>query len=110
MYQVATEQIKLFLKSKQRPTRRTSHQAPLLNDRWEKPLLGWIKLNWDTSVDIGGKSVRMGVDARDQDGNVVTARCLMRFFISERDTAVALGAWFLIDLQTTSSHSYHPRG
>ena len=60
MCRVAAKQMELFLKAEQHPTRRTSHQGPLPDERWEKPALGWIKLNCDASIDIGGKKVGSG--------------------------------------------------
>jgi hypothetical protein len=35
--------------------RRNSHRGPLPNESWEKPTLGWIKLNYDALIDIGGR-------------------------------------------------------
>jgi hypothetical protein len=57
---VAIEQMELFLKVEEHLIRRNSHQGPLLDESWEKPTLGWIKLNCDASIDIGGKRVGNG--------------------------------------------------
>ena len=42
-----------------------------LKQRWEKPKLGWMKVNVDGSFDMLEDSGGVGVDMRDSDGKVL---------------------------------------
>jgi hypothetical protein len=42
-------------------TEQHTHVATSKVERWQKPPLGTIKLNWDTSVDVGANKMGMGM-------------------------------------------------
>jgi hypothetical protein len=55
-----------------------------------KPPEGYIKLNWDTSIDTGGKRMGMGIVARNYEGNVIATFCDSKPFITDSAIAEAL--------------------
>ena len=67
---IADEQVQLFNSSEQRPTSRGSNVMEPEASRWEKPLPGWVKINWDASIDKQGKRMGVGVLVRDHEGKV----------------------------------------
>jgi hypothetical protein len=48
---IAFKQIELFKLPKQRPSRQDVLPREPEELWWEKPALGWIKVNWDASID-----------------------------------------------------------
>ena len=48
---ISVEQVDLFNSSQGRPTSRGINVREIEVLRWEKPLPGWVKINWDASID-----------------------------------------------------------
>jgi hypothetical protein len=54
--------------------------------------VGFIKLNWDASVDRIGKKMGIGLIVRDHAGGVVVMACETKEFVDEPVVAEALAA------------------
>ncbi|XP_059441059.1 uncharacterized protein LOC132173561 [Corylus avellana] len=61
--------------------------------RWRRPPAGFVKLNWDASLDVSMAKMGFGVVARDHMGKVVAALCDSRPYCSEPEGAETLAAW-----------------
>jgi hypothetical protein len=62
-------------------------------EKWSKPKMGWVKLNWDAAMDIPAKKLGLGVVVRDSCGVLVAAKAAIIPFISDPTTGEALAAW-----------------
>jgi hypothetical protein len=61
-------------------------------------LVGWIKTNWDASLDKNGKQMGVGILVRDQGESVLAAKCVTKPLITNQATAEAIGAWLSAEL------------
>jgi ribonuclease HI len=66
--------------------------ASAIFSKWEKPDSGWIKINWDASVDKAAQVMGVGVVTRDFMGRVCASLCTALSYISDPSTAEALAA------------------
>jgi hypothetical protein len=66
---------------------------PHSQSRWERPLLGWKKINWDAALEISNKRIGIGLVVRDDVGVVVAASTMCIPFVTDPMLAEALGAW-----------------
>jgi hypothetical protein len=66
--------------------------------KWEKPGSGWIKINWDASVDNAAQVMGVGVVARDFMGRVCASLCTTLSYISDPSTTEALLARMGVDM------------
>jgi hypothetical protein len=64
-------------------TEQHTHVAASEVERWQKPPVGTIKLNWDASVDVGANKMGMGMAARDHTGELVASFCATLEFITD---------------------------
>jgi len=64
-----------------------------VNTRWNKPPLGFIKFNWDASVDHSGKRIGVEVIARDDKGEFCATLTSSMPFICDPEVAEAMAAW-----------------
>lgn len=70
----------------------------LISVTWNKPPVGFLKINWDASVDVSQKRMGMGIAIWDHDGVLLAAFCATRDFTTEPATAEALTAWQAVEL------------
>jgi ribonuclease HI len=57
-------------------------RAPI-ESRWEAPVYGWVKANWDAALDKRTGQMAFGVIVRDHNGNVKVMRSILaRGFLS----------------------------
>jgi ribonuclease HI len=63
------------------------------NTRWRKPPRGFMKFNWDASVDHSGKRMGVGLIARDDKGEFCAAVVSSMPFICDPKVAEAMAAW-----------------
>jgi hypothetical protein len=61
--------------------------------KWQAPPEGFLKINWDASLDVSRKRMGMGIAIRDYRGKLLVAYCATREFITDPATAEALTAW-----------------
>ena len=66
--------------------------------KWQKPLEGFLKINWDASLDVSRKRMGMRIAIRDHRGMLLVASCATREFITDPATAKALSAWQAVEL------------
>jgi hypothetical protein len=71
--------------------------APV-NEVWQKPPVGSIKVNWDAAVDKARNRVGLGIITRDSNGQPVVMQCATRPYISDPAVAEALAAWTAVEL------------
>lgn len=64
----------------------------------EKPREGFVKLNWDATLDSKRRVMGVGILARDCRGGVVAAKCIQRPRISDPVVAEAYSAWETVEL------------
>jgi ribonuclease HI len=69
-----------------------------VNTRWNKPPLGFIKFNWDASVDHSGKRIGVEVIARDDKGEFCATLTSSMPFICDPEVAEAMAAWRVFTL------------
>jgi hypothetical protein len=96
--QRAKDQVEAFCSAFQRQLIPNAESASHYVVQWMKPLEGFVKINWDASVNKSQKKMGVGVVVRDSDGAVVAMYCLTKGFITSPSTAEAVGAWAAVDL------------
>jgi ribonuclease HI len=60
--------------------------------QWSKPDAGFIKINWDTALDVRQNQIGVGIIARDEMGEVKAALCTALPYIQNPSVAEAFGA------------------
>jgi len=63
------------------------------NTWWSKPPMGFMKFNWDASVDLSGKQMGVGVIARNDKGEFCAAVVSSMPFICDPEVAEAIAVW-----------------
>lgn len=43
---------------------------------WQKPIMGWVKINTDVALVLGTPQIKTGAVIRDEDGRFLHARCM----------------------------------
>ena len=71
-------------------------REPISN--WQKPLVGFHKLNWNASLDGEHKLMGIGIVVRDHEGSVLAAMCSTKDYITDPGNAKALAAWHVVEL------------
>lgn len=61
---------------------------------WTTPQAGWIKANWDASLDVSKERMGIGIVVRYHLGNTLAARSLTRAGAPDSSSAEAMGAYF----------------
>ncbi|XP_059458269.1 uncharacterized protein LOC132187853 [Corylus avellana] len=92
------DQVENWCNFNKRRTRRevTSERAP--STVWTKPPQGYVKINWDASVDKQRNRMGVGVVIRDHEGGVVAMFCTSKEFVQDPTMAEAIGAWEAVKL------------
>jgi hypothetical protein len=67
-----------------------SSSTSKLDMKWLRPLENFVKVNWDTSLDIKDGYMGVGIIARSHDGGVLVSYCDKRPYISEAASAEVL--------------------
>lgn len=101
VYRQSLEQLEAFEKSEvdRYPDRRsTALRQP--EAKWQKPLEGTLKVNWDAAVDVVRKRMGMGVVVRDHGGELLATQCATKDFITDPRTAEAYAAWRAVELSS----------
>lgn len=56
---------------------------------WMRPMEGFLKVNWDASLDLEGRRMGMGIAILDHNGTLLAALCATKDFITDPTTAEA---------------------
>jgi hypothetical protein len=95
--ETAISQMESFNKA-EKGRRMTSHKRPAQTTIWRKPCLGWIKLNWDATIDVKQQKMVIGIIARDHAGAVLVAVSASRPHVTDPTIAKAIAAWKMVDV------------
>lgn len=66
--------------------------------KWQRPLEGFIKINWDAAIDKANHQMGVGVLARDAEGVVVASLCATIPSISDPVVAETMALWRAVAL------------
>jgi hypothetical protein len=69
--------------------------------KWRKPSPTWIKLNWDTTIDMERWRMGIGIIARDHSGTVLATVSASRPHVTDPTTAEAIAAWKMVEVCIT---------
>jgi hypothetical protein len=69
-----------------------------VNTRWNKPPMGFIKFNWDASVDHSAKRIGVGVITRDDKWEFCATLASSMPFICDPEVAEAMATWRVFTL------------
>ncbi|XP_059434317.1 uncharacterized protein LOC132167380 [Corylus avellana] len=95
----AKDQLEAFDKAEvSRSLGRALAQQTPISVKWTKPPVGFLKINWDASVDVSQKRMGMGIAIRDHGGELLAAYCATRDYITDAATAEALTAWQAVEI------------
>ena len=70
----------------------------VIESRWEKQPHGWVKINWDASIDKQGQRMGVGILVRDHEGKVRGAKCVTKPFIDDLAVVEEVRAWHAVEL------------
>jgi hypothetical protein len=96
--QRAKDQVEMWRSVSQRPANPTANPAQTVAVTWSKPPDGYVKINWDASVNKQQKKMGAGVVVRDSAGGVLAMYCMTKDSITSPSVAEALGAWAAVEL------------
>ncbi|XP_059429220.1 uncharacterized protein LOC132163035 [Corylus avellana] len=94
----AKEQISAFEKTE---AGRCKPQVPLRNHAahtWQKPPEGFVKLNWDASIDARRQRIGIGVAVRNSNSTLLALLCASKTMLTDPGTAEALAAWHAAEI------------
>ena len=66
--------------------------------KWQAPHEGFLKINWDASLELAWKRMGMGIAIWDHKGKLLVAFCATREFITDPATSEALITWQAAEL------------
>lgn len=89
---IAIDQVEAFVKAEEMLTTKRQRATTTCVRPWEKPPVGFVKLNWDASVDRKGKKMGIGLIVRDHAGGVVAMACETKDHIQDPAVAEAIAA------------------
>jgi ribonuclease HI len=95
---LSTEQKELFSLAENRPSRKRPSDTTPSVIKWERPPVGWLKMNWDTSVDQARQKIGVSIVLRNHDGEIVAAQCLTRSLLPNPTAAEAMGVWYAANM------------
>lgn len=75
MVRIAKDQMEAFESAAQRTDEQSPRRRDMSTEKWKKPPLGNVKLNWDAAVDSQNGKIGMGIIVRDHEGGVVARAC-----------------------------------
>jgi len=64
---------------------------------WKPPVAGFLKVNWDASLNINSKLVGLGCVIRNEEGCVIAAKCCVRKAVVDPVCAEAMAALAALD-------------
>jgi hypothetical protein len=67
-------------------------ECPQSQASWEKPSVGWIKLNWDAPIDEDKKIMGVGLVARDSTSKIRASMCNFFNYLTDPTAAEAYAA------------------
>jgi hypothetical protein len=88
----ATDQVKAFSKAEEMINTKRQRSSNMCVMPWKKPPMGFVKLNWDASVDRKGKKMGIGLIVRDHAGGVVAMACETKDHIQDLAIVEAIAA------------------
>ncbi|XP_059450890.1 uncharacterized protein LOC132181669 [Corylus avellana] len=93
----AKEQVAAFNNATQRSI--SMVVAPPLNSSasWVPPPVGYVKINWDSSIKQSRNQMGVGVIVRDHTGKVLAIQCATKCSITHAPPAEAIGAWTAVN-------------
>jgi hypothetical protein len=65
---------------------------------WKPPVAGFVKINWDASLNVKSALIGMGCVIRNAEGFVVAAKCGITRAVAEPVCAEAMAALFALEL------------
>jgi ribonuclease HI len=94
----AKDQVEAWCSAAQRTIISPEVSAHPLAITWAKPPEGYVKVNWDASVNKHRNKMGAGVVVRDSNGVVLTMLCTTRKSITSPAVAETVGAWAAVEL------------
>lgn len=80
----------------------TNTKPPMTDsEKWCKPQVGFIKLNWDAVIDIQRQQMGVGIIARDHTSAILAALSASRPHVTNPGRDLAIVAWKLAEVCTS---------
>ena len=98
LVRLARDQEEAFDNASRRLADPRRRESDTVDNTWEKPPAGIVKINQDGAVDSQNAKVGMGAIARDQHGNVLAMVCGGRLHITDPIMAEALALSEAVEL------------
>jgi ribonuclease HI len=98
LVRLARDQVEAFDNATRRLSDPQERDSATVENAWEKPPNGVVKINWDGAVDSPNGKVGMGAIARDQNGNVIAMVCGGRQYVTDPVMAEALALCEAVEL------------
>jgi hypothetical protein len=94
----AKDQVEAWCSATQRPVISSEVSALPVAITWARPPEGYVKVNWDASVNKHHNKMGVGVVVRDSTGAVLAMLCTIRKSITSPAVAETVGAWAAVEL------------
>jgi hypothetical protein len=103
--ETAVSQLENFSKA-EKGRRMESHKKPTPTTvKWRKPSSGWIKFNWDATIDLERLRMGIGIIARDHSGTVLAAVSSLMLGITDPTTTEAVATWKMAEACVSLGYS-----
>ncbi|XP_059441702.1 uncharacterized protein LOC132174001 [Corylus avellana] len=86
----AKDQVDNWCKFNNRRPKREVSQAQVSPVVWTKPPLGYVKVNWDASIDKRQNKMGVGVLVRDHEGKAIAMFCSSKEYVQDPSMAEAI--------------------
>jgi hypothetical protein len=92
VFSTAVDQVEAFSTATALSVPKRPQPSTTCVPKWVSPPMGFVKLNWDASVDRKGQKMGIGLIVRDHAGGVVIMACESKKFVHNPAVAEALAA------------------
>ncbi|XP_041007947.1 uncharacterized protein LOC121252406 [Juglans microcarpa x Juglans regia] len=77
-----------------------------LQKKWKKPGLDVVQANWDATLDMENKKMRVGIVFQDEEGEVLASVCDVKQHVDNLAVAESMTLWRAIEMCRELSFSY----
>jgi hypothetical protein len=98
LVRLARDQLEAYTKAEEGGNLKSFSTVSPAGQRWVKPPIGILKMNWDAVVDREGQQMGVRVVGRDSFGKVCVAFVKSQKFITDPTTVEAMVAWQMAEI------------
>ncbi|XP_040996227.1 uncharacterized protein LOC121242438 [Juglans microcarpa x Juglans regia] len=95
---LARDEIRNFQAAQNMDLNKASSNPVDKQQRWKTPSEGYVKANWDATLNLKQRKMGIGVVIRDEWGEVLTACCDQKKYVQQLAIAECMALWKAMEL------------